>query len=306
MRVLFMGTPEFAVPSLRALAGAHDVACVFTRPDRPAGRGRHLTPTAVKAAALALGIPVEQPERLDSVAQEVLRAAEPDVVVVVAYGLILGPGVLAVPRLGCVNVHASLLPRWRGAAPIERAILAGDAVTGVSIMRMDEGLDTGPWASRTTVPVEGRTAAELAHELSVAGADALLSVLADMEGGTATWTAQDDAMATYAAKISATDVVLAPALAAEVLARRVRASGRTAPSRALIAGRAVVVTAGVASDTVTVPGGVAITDEGLLLGAAHGSLRVDSLVPSGKRPMSGIAFARGARLDARSTWGDPA
>jgi methionyl-tRNA formyltransferase len=188
MRVVFMGTPDFAVPSLRALAAAHDVLAVYTAPDRPAGRGLHLQPSAVKVAADAMGLDVAQPESFKDVAAvESLTALHPDVLCVAAYGLILPRAALDAPRLGSLNVHASLLPRWRGAAPIERAILAGDDLAGVSIMLMEEGLDTGPFALQVAVPVLEAVAAELRSALAQAGARALLAVLDEMTTGVVSW-----------------------------------------------------------------------------------------------------------------------
>jgi len=178
-RIVFAGTPEFAVPTLRALADSpHRPLAVFTQPDRPAGRGRGLRSSAVKQAARNLGIPVHQPERLDAAAQATLRGLEPDLVVVVAYGLILPQAVLDLPRLGCWNIHASLLPRWRGAAPIQRAIEAGDPQTGVCIMQMDAGLDTGPVLLRLSTPIGPTDTGNSLHErLSELGAEALLRCL---------------------------------------------------------------------------------------------------------------------------------
>jgi methionyl-tRNA formyltransferase len=305
VRVVFMGTPGFAVPSLAAIAGVHDVACVFTRPDRPAGRGRGAKPSAVKSAAVDAGLPIEQPEALDGAAEERICSLRPDVVVVVAYGLILRAGALSASRLGCVNVHASLLPRWRGAAPIERAILAGDEVTGVSIMLMDEGLDTGPWARRVVVPLAGRDASDVSDTLAAVGARALVDVLGEIEAGTVNWTAQDDADATYAAKIVAADVSLDPLADAIVLERRVRASGSRASARAVIGGRPVVVIAA-AAVRVDVSAGAVVSDCGrLLLGTPHGALDVVSLVPAGRRPMTGAEFARGARFGTDTIWAAP-
>jgi methionyl-tRNA formyltransferase len=305
VRVVFMGTPGFAVPSLLAVAEAHDVVCVFTRPDRPAGRGREARPGAVKVAALEAGLPIVQPESLDTTAEATLRSLRADIAVVVAYGLILRSGALSAPRLGCVNVHASLLPRWRGAAPIERAVLAGDATTGVSIMRMDEGLDTGPWAKQVQVPVDGRCAPDIAKDLSNVGAWALIEILDAMEAGTATWTAQDDGASTYAAKISAADVMLDPVLDAVTLERRVRASGTRAPARAVIGGRSVVVLAAEVADVRMSAGAVLSEADRLLLGTAEGALSVSCVVPAGKRPMTGPEFARGARFDAQAAWTAP-
>ncbi|MEE7547822.1 methionyl-tRNA formyltransferase, partial [Xanthomonas sp. Kuri4-1] len=172
MKIVFAGTPDFAVPSLRAAAQRHEVVAVYTQPDRPAGRGRGLTPSPVKLEAIARGIPVLQPETLRSPeALQALRALAPDLMVVVAYGLILPKAVLAIPTHGCWNVHASLLPRWRGAAPIQRAIEAGDAETGVCLMQMEQGLDTGPvLLSQRTAIGEADTGGLLHDRLAALGA----------------------------------------------------------------------------------------------------------------------------------------
>ena len=204
-RIVFAGTPEFAVPSLNALVeGGRRVVAVYTQPDRPAGRGRQLAESPVKRAALAFGLPVVQPDTLrEPAAQDALRAARPDLVVVVAYGLLLPPGVLAIPTLGCVNVHASLLPRWRGAAPIQRAILAGDEQTGVAIMRMEKGLDTGPVYLAKVTPVAAReTAGSLHDRLCALGANALMEALPGILSGALQPNRQDDGQATYAGKLS--------------------------------------------------------------------------------------------------------
>ncbi|MEO5708075.1 MAG: methionyl-tRNA formyltransferase [Alteraurantiacibacter sp.] len=180
MRIIFMGTPDFAVPALKALVAAgHDVVCAYTQPPRPGGRrGKELTPTPVHKAADALGIPVRHPVSLKGTEEQAEFASlEADVAVVAAYGLILPQAVLDAPRLGCLNIHGSLLPRWRGAAPVQRAILAGDVETGVDIMHMEAGLDTGPILAEARTPIGGETAGELTEKLSVVGADLLVSFL---------------------------------------------------------------------------------------------------------------------------------
>ena len=181
MRLVFMGTPAFAVPVLDSLVAAgHQIAAVYSQPPRRAGRGKALTPSPVHARAEALGLKVRTPERLrDPADQQAFASLEPDAAVVAAYGLILPRPVLEAPRLGCLNVHASLLPRWRGAAPIQRAILAGDAETGVGIMQMEAGLDTGPVRVESRTPIEGKTAGELTDELAAMGAALMVQVLAD-------------------------------------------------------------------------------------------------------------------------------
>ena len=226
LRIVFAGTPVFALPALDALVAAgHDVCAVYTQPDRPAGRGRRLSVSAVKTRALALGLPIEQPETLtsDGVVQR-LAALAPDALVVVAYGLILPQPVLAVPRIGCFNIHASLLPRWRGAAPIQHAILAGDALTGVTIMRMATGLDSGPIAAQRECPIgPGMSAGELHDALAELGARLLVDTLESIASGRAVMREQDASRASYAPKIKRDDARIHWDEPAERIERRVRA-----------------------------------------------------------------------------------
>ncbi len=205
LKIIFAGTPSFSVPSLQALMESrHEIVAVYTQPDRPAGRGRKLTASPVKQCAEQACIPTEQPESLkDEVAQQQLAGYQADIMVVVAYGQLLPPVVLATPRLGCINVHASLLPRWRGAAPIQRAILAGDAETGVTIMQMAKGLDTGDMLAKVAIDIDpSETAAELHDRLAVLGNNVLLEVIEQLQTGTATPEVQDESATCYAAKLS--------------------------------------------------------------------------------------------------------
>jgi methionyl-tRNA formyltransferase len=226
MRIVFAGTPEFAVPPLEMLLGSpHEVCAVYTQPDRPAGRGQKLKPGPVKSVAEAHGIPVFQPIGLkDPEEQEKLRALKPDLLVVVAYGLILPKAVLDIPRLGCVNIHASLLPRWRGAAPIQRAILAGDELTGVTLMFIEPRLDAGPMLYKKVCRI-GRleTAGELHDRLSRLGAEALAEILPGLEAETARPEVQDEAQVTYAAKLEKSEALLDWSKPAVELERQVRA-----------------------------------------------------------------------------------
>ena len=195
MRVVFMGTPQFAVPSLQALNRTHGVVCAYTRPDAVSGRGRHTRPSPVAEMAASLGIEVRQPATLrDETVQAELATLAPDLLVVAAYGLILPQAVLDAARLGAVNVHASLLPRWRGAAPIQRAILSGDADVGVSIMCMEAGLDTGPYCLQRQLAADDLDAVALTGTLADLGASALLDALPAIEDRTAAWTAQDESL----------------------------------------------------------------------------------------------------------------
>lgn len=230
MRVVFMGTPRFAAEILDELAEFHEIAAVYTRPDAVRGRGKALVPSPVKEVAERRGLPVRTPRTLrDAAVLSELAAFAPDVICVAAYGAILPKEVLDLPPFGCLNVHGSLLPRWRGAAPIERAILAGDEEIGVCIMAMEEGLDTGDYCVCRSLPAGSRTAAELTEELAALGASALLTALAQAEGGNLRWVAQDEALVTYAEKIAKGELNLDPAESAVANDRRVRASAPPIP-----------------------------------------------------------------------------
>ncbi|MEY3138619.1 MAG: methionyl-tRNA formyltransferase [Pseudomonadota bacterium] len=226
MRIVFAGTPEFAVPPLAALcASRHEVVGVLTQPDRPAGRGRKLATSAVKDFALQQGLPIAQPQTLRSAeGRESLVHWQPDVLVVVAYGLILPVEVLSMPRFGCLNIHASLLPRWRGAAPIQRAILAGDEYTGVTLMQMDVGLDTGPMLLQRRVAIGADVDSAALHAtLAQVGAEALLETLDGLEAGTLAAQPQPSSGVTYAAKIDKAEARIDWQHDAIDIARRVRA-----------------------------------------------------------------------------------
>jgi methionyl-tRNA formyltransferase len=225
MRLVFAGAPDFAVPALNALHEAgHTIAAVFTQPDRPAGRGQKLTPTPVALRAAALDLPVHKPLKLDAAAQATLRALAPEAMVVVAYGLILPQAVLDIPAHGCINIHASLLPRWRGAAPIARAIEAGDSETGITIMRMDKGLDTGPMLLREAVPIgDDTTAARLHDTLAALGGRMIVDALARLAAGRLRAEPQPGEGATYAKKLSKEEARVDWNRPAVELARRIRA-----------------------------------------------------------------------------------
>lgn len=226
LRVVFAGTPDFAASSLAAvLDSEHEVVAVYTQPDRPAGRGRKLTPSPVKQLAQEHGLPVVQPASLkDADDQAELAALNADVMVVVAYGLLLPQAVLDTPRLGCINVHASLLPRWRGAAPIQRAIETGDSVSGVTIMQMDAGLDTGAMLYEVRTPITSRTTGGDLHDrLAIQGANALIHVLDNLDNGSLEATPQPEEGVTYAAKLSKAEAELDFSQPAEQLARKIRA-----------------------------------------------------------------------------------
>ena len=226
MKIVFAGTPEFAVPSLAMLlASGHQVVGVYTQPDRPAGRGRKDRPSPVKVLAQAHGIPVFQPSSLKPPQEhDILRAFDADLMVVVAYGLILPKPVLEIPRLGCVNVHGSLLPRWRGAAPIQRALYAGDAETGVTIMFLEPKMDAGPMLLKVATPIKPlETSQDLYDRLAVLGADALRNCLPGIETGNLRAELQDESLVTYANKLDKKEAAIDWTLPATVLERRVRA-----------------------------------------------------------------------------------
>ncbi len=249
MRVVFMGTPEFAASILRELACIHEVVGVYTRPDAVRGRGKTPVSSPVKEEACSLNLPVFTPRTLrDSAEIETLRSLKPDIICVAAYGAILPCEVLEIPPYGCVNVHTSLLPRWRGAAPIERAILAGDEEVGVCIMRMEESLDTGAVCIMRSIPVGSQNVAQLTDELAVLGAQALITALAQIETNNAYWINQDDAQATYAEKIEKGELNLDPHVSALENVRRMRASSLAHPARCVIAQRCVTVTAAIPVD----------------------------------------------------------
>jgi len=305
VRIIFAGTPPFAATALDALADAgHDIVLVLTQPDRPAGRGMKLSPSAVKLAALARGLPVRQPPSLKTPeAQAELRAAEADVMVVAAYGLILPQAVLDLPRLGCLNIHASLLPRWRGAAPIQRAILAGDAETGITIMQMDAGLDTGAMLSRTAVPISDHdTAASLHDTLAAAGATAIVAALANVP--TLVPAPQDNALATYAAKLSKEEAQLDWRQSAATLARAVRAYHPVPGAWTLLDGAPLKIWAAQAVAGSGQAGEVLRADaDQLVVACGNGALVVQELQPAGSKRMSAAAFLAGRPLAAGTRFG---
>ena len=297
MRLVFAGTPEFAVPCLEACrASGAEVAAVYTQPDRPAGRGRKLTPSPVKQAALDAGLPVEQPESLKSAeAQATLAAHAPDLLVVVAYGLILPRKVLAIPRLGCWNVHASLLPRWRGAAPIQRAILAGDAETGVDLMRMEAGLDTGPILLEKRTPI-GRddTGGSLHDRLAALGAEALVEGLRRTRSGEVlAATPQPGEGVLYAHKLDKAESHLDFGRPAIELERQVHAFDPWPGSDAEIAGEHLRVWAACALDLAhdVAPGSVLRAGrEGIDVACGEGTLRITAVQRAGGKRIAAADY----------------
>lgn len=303
MRVVFMGTPSFAVPSLEAVARLHQVVAVYTRPDAISGRGRTTRPSPVKQEAIGLGLDVHTPVTLrDPVEHGALLRLAPDVGVVAAYGLILPPEVLAVARLGFLNVHASLLPRWRGAAPIQRAILAGDDVTGVSIMRMEEGLDTGPYCEQVETRVGDKNGQSLTEELARLGASALVRTLDEMATGTCEWSDQEDERATYAAKVTKDDVRLMPDLSSAEVVRRVRASSRRAPARVVVGGATLTVLDATVVAADVSKGIAGRRGVSVVLGVADGAVELLRVKPEGRNEMDAPAWLRGSGLHEDTAW----
>ncbi|HFK2920930.1 TPA: methionyl-tRNA formyltransferase [Stenotrophomonas maltophilia] len=304
MRIVFAGTPEFAVSSLRAAARHHEVVAVYTQPDRPAGRGRGLAPSPVKLEAVARGIPVYQPESLkDAAAQQQLRDLQPDLMVVVAYGLILPKAVLAIPTHGCWNVHASLLPRWRGAAPIQRAIQAGDETTGVCLMQMEAGLDTGPVLLHQELPIAATdTGGQLHDRLAELGAQVLSDGLGLLRAGIKPIARpQPEHGVTYAHKLDKAEAKLDWAQDAGALARTVRAFNPWPIAEAMLAGERVRIHGAVALDLAhgQVPGTVlAAGREGIDIACGQGALRLRVLQREGGKAITAADYLN-ARRDLR-------
>ena len=281
MKIIFMGTPPFAVPTLGALVAAgHQVIAVYTRAPQPAGRGKPLAQSAVHRRAEALGIPVHTPRTLRAPdAQAQFAAHGADVAVVAAYGLLLPQAVLDAPALGCLNVHASLLPRWRGAAPIQRAILAGDAMTGVTIMAMEAGLDTGPMIMRGETPVDGKTAGALTDELAVMGAELMTRALI----GDLSHTPQPEDGVTLAPKITKAEARLDFTLPAAALERAVRAFNPAPGAWCEIAGERVKILAATVVASVGAPGSIG---DGMVIGTGDGGLAPTLVQRAGKPAMA--------------------
>ncbi|HVX35040.1 MAG TPA: methionyl-tRNA formyltransferase [Hyphomicrobium sp.] len=301
LEIVFMGTPDFAVPVLDAVAGAgHRVVAVYSQPPRPAGRGLSELKSPAHRRAEAMGIPVRTPKNFKAESDRAEFASlKADAAVVVAYGLLLPAAVLDAPRFGCFNVHASRLPRWRGAAPIQRAIMAGDTVTAVNIMRMDEGLDTGPVCLGRDVPIStSMTAGELHDTLSALGAELMVEALAQLEAGTLKTTPQPQEGVTYAAKIDKRETRIDFAKPAHEVADHIRglspypgawfeANLGSKPERIKVLRASAISQSG--------EPGVLLDDE-LTIACGKGSIRIEQLQRAGKQPMKASDFLRGARL----------
>jgi len=309
LKIIFAGTPDFAATHLQALISQHEVVAVYTQPDRPAGRGKKLNASPVKLLAEQNNLPIHQPQSLkDPEQQTILANLQADIMVVVAYGLILPQVVLDAPRLGCINVHGSILPRWRGAAPIQRAIEASDKETGVTIMQMDAGLDTGAMLTITRCPIEpSETSGSLYDKLAALGAPALLSTLDKLKAGTAVAVAQDNGQSTYAKKIDKAEALIAWSQPAIIIDQRIRAFSPFPAAYTEIEGlRVKIWAAQTSTQQLGTPGEiVAADDNGLLVGCGQGSLLLTEIQLAGKSrmPVSEILrsrvelFATGKRFE---------
>lgn len=294
MRLIFMGTPDFAVPTLNALVDAgHDVVAVYSQPPRPANRGKKLTPSAVHARAEQLGLEVRTPVSLKSEEEQAAFAAlRADAAIVAAYGLLLPQSILDAPKYGCLNVHGSLLPRWRGAAPVQRAILAGDAETGVMVMQMEAGLDTGPVRATARTSIDRKTAGELTEELARLGAGLMAEVLADMDSHPAA--AQLVEGVTYARKIDKSEARLDFSQSAEALERQIRAFTPVPGAFFEFEGERFRI---LAADIVEITGesGTVVNDQ-LTIACAQGAIRPNIIQRAGKPAMPLADFLRGNRI----------
>ncbi|MBM3514354.1 MAG: methionyl-tRNA formyltransferase [Alphaproteobacteria bacterium] len=296
MRVIFMGTPDFAVAALRRLSDHHQIAAVYTQPARAAGRGQKARPGPVAAFAAEHRFEVRTPPSLKPPdVQAAFSALAADIAVVAAYGLILPRPVLSAPRLGCINIHASLLPRWRGAAPIQRAIMAGDAETGVTIMQLEAGLDTGPMLLKAAVPItESTTAGDLHDQLSTCGADLVLDALDRLAAGSLTPVAQPSDGITHAAKIEKAEAKIDFARPAAVVLRHIHGLSPFPGAWFEVNGERIKVLRCVMSDGAGAPG--TVLDDALKVATAAGAIRLTQLQRAGRAPMDAAALLRGFRL----------
>jgi len=310
VNIIFAGTPDFAIPPLEALIRAgHAILAVYTQPDRPAGRGRQLTSSPVKVCAKKRGIPVYQPEdfkHADDITT--LAALKPDLMVVVAYGLMLPIEVLTLPRLGCLNIHASLLPRWRGAAPIQRAIEAGDAVSGITIMQMDADLDTGAMLDRAETPILSEdTAQTLYDRLAQLGAERIVSVMSRLEKGGINAIEQDDAQANYAHKLNKAEAAIDWSLPSEFLARKIRAYNPWPVASTHHDGKRLRIwrAEALSDSTRGSPGTVLdISAKGITVQTGKGRLLITQLQAEGGKPLEATVFLNGYPLQAGDTLGN--
>ena len=305
MNIIYMGTPSFAVPPLKALIEAgHKILCAFTQPDKAKGRSGKLVPPPVKACAAENGIPVYQPERLrDAENVELIKKLNPDVIVVAAYGQILPEEILNIPPYGCVNIHASLLPKYRGAAPIERAIIDGEHVTGVTTMFMAKGLDTGDMLDKTELEIKDEdTAITLEEKLSQAGATLILTTLDRLEKDTAVRTPQEDDKSCYAAKLTKEEGRIDFSEPAEVLCRKVRGYNPWPCAYTTLLGKNVKIYGARVTENTEKPDAkpgevINVTKKNFTIACGKDALVITSLQPEGKKQMDAAAYLNGAKLE---------
>ncbi|MGI6732824.1 MAG: methionyl-tRNA formyltransferase [Anaerovoracaceae bacterium] len=309
MRIVYMGTSDFAVPPLKRIKEeGYEIPLVITQPDRPKNRGMKVQPTPVKIQAEEYGIPVLQPESISDSSELIryLQETDPDIIVVAAYGKLLPKSLLSLPRLGCVNIHASLLPKYRGAAPIQRAILSGDAETGVTLMYMSEGMDEGDMIAKKAVPIDNKTAGQLWNELALLGADLLAETLPAIEAGTAGRTAQDSNLATYAPKITKEDGLVDFHQKAEVIERQIRAMNPRPGAYTFLEGVPIKLFSAelVGSDVNDRPGLIKdVSRKGILVAAGEGDLLVTRIQMPGKRPMDVSEYIKGNKIEIGTVLG---
>lgn len=308
MKLIFAGTPDFAVPALEALIEAgHEVVMVLTQPDRPSGRGMKLTPSTIKAAAISHDLAVFQPQTLKDVeVQTRIAEAEADAMIVAAYGLIIPQAVLQMPRHGCYNVHASLLPRWRGAAPIQRAILAGDSETGVTIMEVVPALDAGAMILKGRVPITARDTAQNLHDaLAHMGAQLMVQALAQLaQHGRLDAEPQDEAQVTYAAKLAKSEAAMDWHKSADELSRQVRAFNPFPVAQASLSGKPCRIWMATALPGQASPGVVTDIRDGIVVGCGQGLLRIEELQMPGGKKMAARDFVAGHALKEGDHFGD--
>jgi methionyl-tRNA formyltransferase len=295
LRIIFMGTPEFAVPALRTLSASYAVVGVFTQPDRPAGRGRRIEASPVKQEGLSRGLRVLQPKSLRSPAAVAdVQSLQPDLVVVASYGLILPHSILDIPKHCCINVHASLLPRYRGASPIAGALLAGEHETGITLMLMEAGLDTGPILAQSAIPItDDDNSGSLEKKLSQLGADLLRDTIPQWTSGAISPRPQDHDRATLTRLIRKSEGRIEWSVPARDIVRRIRAFTPRPGAFANWRGKQLKFLSARARDQAAVPGSVYKSADALLIGAAEGSVEITQLQPPGKRAMTAAEFLRG-------------
>lgn len=301
LRVVFMGTPEFALPSLQEVFKHFNLVGVMTAPDAIRKRGKELTPTPVAETAKTLHVPLYKTKKIDDAAYAWLKSLQPELICVVAFGALLPKRVLVLPRYGCINVHASLLPRWRGAAPIERAILAGDSELGVSIMKITPGLDEGDVCLTDLLQRDHLRHSELENSLATMGGMALIKAINDLESHKLSWKKQDEALVTYADKIQKSDCMLSPTISAEKNFLRIQASSSSHPARFFVNDKGIRAMWALPSQKEVDQGVLCKEKEGVFLGCIEGSLELLEVRPDGKREMSALDWARGLQT-AKITW----